>query len=211
MVSFKIFISIAALVTAVAAVPFPEALAQLPGATMDCHNYCGNLILESRKCNDNECLCADGSPFMELVPDCLDCGWQLWNYYGKFLIEPLGKCNLPTEPTGINTKTAVATTSAVSAKTSASSKTTAASAETSASVEFSAPPAQTTTHASFESHSSSQNASSTHLASSNLAASSVSATTSKVASNTMAQVNGIAAVAASGFIAVAAGVVAGLF
>lgn len=101
MVSSKNFISTAALVAAVAAVPFPEAIAQLPGATMQCHEACGNLIIESRKCTGTEC-CAQGTPFMNLVPECLECGWQLWNFYGKYLTGPLGTCGLPTEPTGVN-------------------------------------------------------------------------------------------------------------
>ncbi|KAF5100825.1 hypothetical protein D0Z00_001094 [Geotrichum galactomycetum] len=124
MVSSKTFIATAALATAVAAVPFPEAIAQLPGATMQCHEACGNLILESRKCSDNECLCSSDSPFMSLAPECLDCGWQLWTYYGKYLSEPLGKCNLPTEPTGVNPTAQPATTAAETPATSSEPETT---------------------------------------------------------------------------------------
>ncbi|KAF5113071.1 hypothetical protein DV454_003832 [Geotrichum candidum] len=130
MVSSKTFITAAALATAVAAVPFPEAIAQLPGATMQCHEACGNLILESRKCSDNDCLCSSGSPFMDLAPSCLDCGWQLWSYYGKYLSEPLGKCNLPTEPTGVNPNATPATTAAEAPATTAEAPATTAEPET---------------------------------------------------------------------------------
>lgn len=130
MVSSKTFITAAALATAVAAVPFPEAIAQLPGATMQCHEACGNLILESRKCSDNDCLCSSGSPFMDLAPSCLDCGWQLWSYYGKYLSEPLGKCNLPTEPTGVNPNATPATTAAEAPATTAEASATTAEPET---------------------------------------------------------------------------------
>lgn len=130
MVSSKTFITTAALATAVAAVPFPEAIAQLPGATMQCHEACGNLILESRKCSDNDCLCSSGSPFMNLAPSCLDCGWQLWSYYGKYLSEPLGKCNLPTEPTGVNPNATPATTAAEAPATTAEASATTAEPET---------------------------------------------------------------------------------
>lgn len=130
MVSSKTFITAAALATAVAAVPFPEAIAQLPGATMQCHEACGNLILESRKCSDNDCLCSSGSPFMDLAPSCLDCGWQLWSYYGKYLSEPLGKCNLPTEPTGVNLNATPATTAAEAPATTAEAPATTAEPET---------------------------------------------------------------------------------
>ncbi|KAF5096526.1 hypothetical protein D0Z03_001597 [Geotrichum reessii] len=119
MVSSKNFISTAALVAAVAAVPFPEAVAQLPGATMQCHEACGNLILESRKCTGTEC-CSQGSPFMNLVPECLECGWQLWNYYGKYLTGPLGTCGLPTEPTGANPNAQTTTAPAEKPTTTAS-------------------------------------------------------------------------------------------
>lgn len=105
---FKSTLSVFAFASAVLALPFPEALAQLPGATLECHEACGNLILASRECSDNTCLCNPSGQFMELAPACLDCGWQLWEFYGSYLEGPLGQCNLPTQPTGVNTNTAAA-------------------------------------------------------------------------------------------------------
>ncbi|KAF5092410.1 hypothetical protein D0Z03_002875 [Geotrichum reessii] len=241
MVSSKNFIFTAALAAAAAAIPFPEALAQLPGATMECHSVCGTLILEARKCGDT--CCDKGSAFMDLVPGCLDCGWQLWNYYGKYLVEPLGKCGLPTEPTGVNTNTIAQTTAAV--ETSKPAETTAAP-ETSAPAESSSPvkssaPAEsspsigtsthesssmhaTSTHESSSMHatsaheSSSMHATSSHAISSTvsgisstLAASSAPVSTSEAVSSTLTQVNGVSGVAVPGAIAVVAGIVAGLF
>lgn len=225
MVSSKNFISTAALAAAVAAIPFPEALAQLPGATMECHTVCGTLILEARKCGDN--CCDEGTAFMDLVPGCLDCGWQLWNYYGKYLVEPLSKCGLPTEPTGVNTNTVAPKTSAPAETTAVSE--TSAPAESSSPVESSAPAESspsvaTSTHESSSLHdisaheSSSVHATSSHsisptvsTISSTLTASSAPVSTSEAVSGTLTQVNGVAGVAVPGAIAVVAGVAAGLF
>lgn len=127
----KSFVTAAALFVASAnALAFPEAVAQLPGATYQCHEFCGNLILESRKCSetDNDCLCASGSGFSNLVDPCLDCGWQLWDYYGKYLVGPLGRCGLPTEPTGAKAGEAAESTTEAAAPTAAPQTTTEAPA-----------------------------------------------------------------------------------
>lgn len=117
----KIILAITAFANVIFALPFPEVVAQLPGATPQCHETCGKLIVESRKCRDNICLCSPGSPFMSLSGACLECGWQLWTYYGRFLQVPLGRCNLPTEPTGPKPEVQPVATSAVPV-TSASAK-----------------------------------------------------------------------------------------
>ena len=97
-----------ALTGAAYAMPFAEAMAQLPGTTIECHIACGNAILESRKCEQitntdaeyEACLCTAGSGFMERIDDCLYCGWPLWSAYSPYLTEPLLTCDLPIEPTG---------------------------------------------------------------------------------------------------------------
>ncbi|GME86774.1 unnamed protein product [Ambrosiozyma monospora] len=78
-------------------------------ASYECHAFCGNAILAARACSsngaddgtfDSTCLCASDSEFMSYVPDCLDCGWCLWDDYGSYLTTPLSTCDQPTEPTG---------------------------------------------------------------------------------------------------------------
>ncbi|VEU23282.1 DEKNAAC104410 [Brettanomyces naardenensis] len=91
--------------------PLAEALgfAKPDDASYDCHSYCGNAIIQARKCSpdgntdgdyDSSCLCSSGSGFLALVPDCLACGWCLWDDYGSFLTSALAQCNTDTQPTG---------------------------------------------------------------------------------------------------------------
>lgn len=122
-----------------AADPIAEALgfAKPAEATYECHSYCGNAIIQARKCSsdgsdgnyDSDCLCSSDSSFLSLVPDCLDCGWCLWDDYGSYLTSALAQCSTSTEPTG----TACASSSTLAAETT--DATTAATTEAAAASE----------------------------------------------------------------------------
>ncbi|OWB64529.1 hypothetical protein B5S29_g5661 [[Candida] boidinii] len=101
-------------------------------ASYTCHAYCGTMINYARACAedgasdtgpyDHDCLCAQDSDFQSLVASCLDCGWCLWDDYGKYLDAPLSECSLPSEPTGTACAPCPSTSSgAVSSSASASS------------------------------------------------------------------------------------------
>ncbi|GME95696.1 unnamed protein product [Ambrosiozyma monospora] len=74
-------------------------------ANFMCHAYCGYAIQASYTCEnddgsyDSTCLC-ETSKFSTYIGSCLDCGWCLWDDYGKYLSEALAICDLPTLPTG---------------------------------------------------------------------------------------------------------------
>ncbi|GME68167.1 unnamed protein product [[Candida] boidinii] len=83
---------------------------EVTDASYQCHAACGMMINYARECTsdgvsdsgpyDHDCLCTEDSDFENLVASCLDCGWCLWDDYGKYLTAALSECSLPTEPTG---------------------------------------------------------------------------------------------------------------
>lgn len=108
-------------------------------------------LLTAQMETTSDCLCSSDSSFLSLVPDCLDCGWCLWDDYGSYLTSALAQCSTSTEPTGTacasSSTLAAETTDATTAATTEAAKTTEA-AETTETAEAAA--ASETTEATTE-------------------------------------------------------------
>lgn len=149
MLSNQVLLSLALSIATSSASPAADPIAEALGfakpaeASYECHSYCGNAIIEARKCSssgsdsdyDSNCLCSSGSSFLSLVPDCLDCGWCLWDDYGSYLTSALAECSTSTQPTGTScaaSTTAAATTEAASSAAATTEAATSAAAATEA-------------------------------------------------------------------------------
>ncbi|ODV59768.1 uncharacterized protein ASCRUDRAFT_81678 [Ascoidea rubescens DSM 1968] len=134
--------------------PLAEALAKAESASYGCHANCGYSILAARKCAEDgesdtgpydlDCLCADDSQFNQLMVDCLDCAWCLYDDYWPFLTVAISECStIPTTPTGTtclpsSLATVDATGSESSAETTASDSSAEATEESSETVTITA-------------------------------------------------------------------------